>query len=73
MKKLKLFAFFAMLPAAALLTSAGPDCPKYGDYGLFANPDNCSTFYECDWGTPVLQKCPDGLYWNDIIKVCDWP
>lgn len=40
---------------------------------LFANPSNCSTFYLCSQGTPVLIVCPDGLHFNEDLKVCDHP
>lgn len=33
----------------------------------------CTQFYKCDWGRAVLQYCPDGLHFNRVLSVCDWP
>jgi hypothetical protein len=76
MKKIKLFAFFAMLPlAAVVLMSAEPWCPP-GDFGmdlLFPNIDDCSTYYVCSHGEAVLHDCPEKLYFCDELKTCSWP
>lgn len=34
---------------------------------------NCSTFYHCIDGVPVLLSCPSKLRWNQKSKVCDLP
>ncbi|XP_049859404.1 mucin-19-like [Schistocerca gregaria] len=34
---------------------------------------NCSLFYKCDHAAPVLFICPDGLHFNPVLEVCDWP
>lgn len=48
-----------------------PRCPtRYP--GLLPHPFLCDRFYQCDWGTPRLQACPAGLYFNSRLKVCDW-
>ncbi|EEC01132.1 chitinase, putative, partial [Ixodes scapularis] len=36
------------------------------------NPFNCSTFFQCVQGTPVLMECPPGLHFNELLNVCDW-
>ncbi|KAF0504578.1 chondroitin proteoglycan 2-like isoform X2 [Gigaspora margarita] len=41
--------------------------------GLYANPDDCSTFYQCSNGEPYLLSCPDDLQWNQERLVCDYP
>lgn len=42
----------------------------------------CTKFYKCNWGKPVLQKCPlsgipgfanQRLHYNRRLQVCDWP
>ncbi|KAL7296156.1 hypothetical protein TKK_0010697 [Trichogramma kaykai] len=41
---------------------------------LYRNPENCGTFYNCGVGhVPYLMECPAGLYFNEELKVCDWP
>ncbi|CAN7937971.1 unnamed protein product, partial [Ixodes hexagonus] len=37
------------------------------------NRENCSTFYQCAQGTPVLMECPPSLHFNEELNVCDWP
>ena len=34
---------------------------------------NCNEFYECTNGIPKLFTCPDGLEYNAVLQVCDWP
>ena len=34
---------------------------------------DCSSFYECIAGQLVGHtKCPDGLFWNNELQICDW-
>uniref|UniRef100_A0A6M2DWS2 Putative peritrophic membrane protein 4 holotrichia oblita n=1 Tax=Xenopsylla cheopis TaxID=163159 RepID=A0A6M2DWS2_XENCH len=40
---------------------------------LYANPDDCNSYYQCLNGSPVLLSCPNGLQWNDDVKLCDYP
>ncbi|XP_071440536.1 chondroitin proteoglycan 2-like [Hetaerina americana] len=61
----------------------GADCPlelevkcpdKTGDDVVqLPNPKDCSTFYKCDRGIPVLIQCPKGLNYNNELRVCDYP
>ncbi|XP_055853353.1 peritrophin-1-like [Episyrphus balteatus] len=37
------------------------------------SPTSCSTFYKCDRGVPVLQRCPPGLHFNKFTQGCDFP
>nr|CAD7199213.1 unnamed protein product [Timema douglasi] len=58
------------------------DCPTRGKCPL---PDpldhtvhlphltNCTLFCRCDHGKPKIYQCPDGLHFNPILQVCDWP
>lgn len=65
---------FALL-ALIGVSYAAVNCPKEeGDYAVtVGNPNDCSTFYICDKGYPILQKCPGGLEYNSALGVCDWP
>ncbi|CAG8727824.1 3570_t:CDS:2, partial [Racocetra persica] len=52
-------------------------CPESHDEKnpncLYANPDDCCSFYQCANGKPYLMKCPEGLQWNSKQLWCDWP
>ncbi|CAN7975859.1 hypothetical protein HPB47_015502 [Ixodes persulcatus] len=66
-------AVMVVCPVSAQLV----DCPavegKDDNATLFYNPYNCSTYYVCDHGTPVLMPCPLGTKFNDESKICDHP
>ncbi|KAJ9600290.1 hypothetical protein L9F63_009415, partial [Diploptera punctata] len=34
---------------------------------------DCSKYYMCSNGNPILQNCPPGLHFNLNSDVCDWP
>ena len=36
-------------------------CPSDGHYG---DPNDCTKFYKCAHGTPVIEYCPATLFWN---------
>ncbi|XP_068632474.1 chitin deacetylase 1 [Battus philenor] len=38
--------------------------------GNFADPATCRRFYQCVDGYPYLNRCPSGLYFDDISKYC---
>lgn len=44
-----------------------------GASGLFAHPDDCTKFLNCDNGRTFIQECGPGTAFNDVFKVCDWP
>ena len=46
--------------------------PQSEDVILIPNPNNCSEFFECQNGVPVLMCCPDGLYFCDEKDTCAW-
>ena len=55
-------------------TTRGPspfDCPTSN--GLFPNPKDCHTFYQCSNGNAYLMDCPSNLEFNPVLQVCDWP
>ena len=76
-------ALFAALPIAAMMMFSsyyggleGNPCPPPGnDYYtvLVPVPGDCSSFYACSNGVPVLQHCPDGLHFNDELDTCEVP
>ncbi|XP_071539679.1 chitinase-3-like protein 1 [Panulirus ornatus] len=32
---------------------------------------DCDKYYRCYQGSPHLEQCPDGLYWNQALTMCD--
>ncbi|KAL1482301.1 hypothetical protein MTO96_033885 [Rhipicephalus appendiculatus] len=52
-------------------------CPPVDDVHdaatILPNPYNCSTFYICAQGTPLLFRCPGHLQFNYELEVCDYP
>ncbi len=77
MKRLTNFSKTTMSTAmAAVLTLTLSMCPAVDplDHNvLLPNPADCSSFYSCNNGVAILMHCPDGLYFNDELEVCDWP
>merc|ERR1739838_1105363 len=77
------FSFFLMTilsvstHAAPAVRETSLTCPEVGpgDWAnFFPNEDDCGRFYMCDAGlNPVLMNCPDGLYWDSSLNVCNWP
>jgi hypothetical protein len=76
MKKIFLnLVMFVAIAGLSLSLVSWDQCPPYlgdGTITLLPNPDDCSTFYECDWGIPILIDCPDDLYFCDEMKLCTW-
>ena len=83
MKKLLKIASYAVLPLATMMmfsaysgSSSNNPCPP-GDYlgsaVLLPVPGDCSSFYSCSNGVPILMRCPDGLHFNRMLGTCDVP
>merc|ERR1719322_1233568 len=50
-------------------------CPESED-GLSVyvpHPTDCSLYYQCIGSNPTLMSCPDGLYFDSSLNVCNWP
>lgn len=45
-------------------------CPQATGNGNFADPATCRRFYQCVDGYPYVNRCPSGLYFDDISKYC---
>ncbi|KAF0504569.1 chondroitin proteoglycan-2-like [Gigaspora margarita] len=56
--------------------SNGFKCPKENDEknpnGLYANPDDCTKFFQCAHGYAYLMNCPEGLQWSTKLLRCEW-
>ncbi|XP_037935007.1 chitin deacetylase 1 [Teleopsis dalmanni] len=45
-------------------------CPSTIGNGNYADPATCRRFYQCVDGFPYLNRCPSGLYFDDLQKFC---
>uniref|UniRef100_A0A671LP55 chitinase n=1 Tax=Sinocyclocheilus anshuiensis TaxID=1608454 RepID=A0A671LP55_9TELE len=41
--------------------------------GLYPNPADTTTYFQCFRGNTYLHKCQPGLVYVDACKCCDWP
>jgi predicted chitinase len=41
--------------------------------GFTNNPNDCGSYYVCNFGSWLQMSCPAGLQWNNGGKYCDWP
>ncbi|GJQ81034.1 hypothetical protein Trydic_g21843 [Trypoxylus dichotomus] len=59
------------------IVGSGPvgSCPEINEeYVTFlTDGGDCTIFYKCNWGVPILFNCPAGLYFNPVLNVCDFP
>ncbi|RHZ80782.1 hypothetical protein Glove_132g152 [Diversispora epigaea] len=70
---LSITKYLYLLCIIGFVTSQKLYCPEDNSEVIYyPNPDNCSEFYQCDHGTPVLQKCPIGYHFDPVILVCDY-
>ena len=47
------------------------DCDEVGDGMVYLTPcDECAC--QCFSGNAKEQCCPDGLFWNPALEMCDW-
>ncbi|KAI4463980.1 chitin deacetylase-like 4 [Holotrichia oblita] len=46
------------------------ECPHDVGNGNYADPQTCRRFYQCVDGYPYVNRCPSGLYFDDINKFC---
>jgi hypothetical protein len=43
------------------------------EFASYPVPNNCASFYKCDWGVPIFFECPTGLHFNPKGEYCDTP
>ena len=50
-------------------------CPDSEDgFAVFVpHPTDCSLYYMCVGGSPILMPCPPGLYFDPSLNVCNYP
>lgn len=70
-----LLALATINSKAAPAPNNGLRCPGLNEENseryatLLAHPYNCAKFFYCVHGRLIGRSCPDGLYFNDDIKV----
>ncbi|XP_025832634.1 chitin-binding domain protein cbd-1 [Agrilus planipennis] len=58
------------------ISAASSECPAVDplDHSVYLpHESDCSKFYECSNGVPILLACPKGTLFNTDLDVCDWP
>ncbi|CAO1435271.1 unnamed protein product, partial [Diamesa serratosioi] len=50
-----------------------PNCENKPDNILLSSPNSCSLYYQCFANVSYLVSCPRGLYFNELIQICDFP
>jgi len=67
-------AYFIVLLLATLTTieASAVECPD-GGAPFVPHPTDCSLYYQCNGDLPILMDCPDGLYFDPQLNVCNWP
>ncbi|CAH1111373.1 unnamed protein product [Psylliodes chrysocephalus] len=49
-------------------------CPAVdGPDSVYGALPDCTKFCQCSNGVPILHTCPQGLHFNPLLNVCDWP
>lgn len=63
--------FIAFVHISNIHGTDPPSCPNPDNPNetYFANPDNCSTYYQCDNGVAKLRECGTGTFWNSDTTV----
>jgi len=46
-------------------------CPE--EFGYYQHPSDCSKYYVCVFGGPLLESCTGGLMYSHELQTCDWP
>ncbi|XP_055374569.1 peritrophin-1-like [Condylostylus longicornis] len=67
---------FVIIAITSFAYSANIKCPEVSESSeavLLPNPKNCSQYYHCDAGEPILKECPHKLHFNPKLLVCDFP
>ena len=57
-------------------TAWTPYCPPGdggGDPVFLPHPTDCSLYYECSFDQPNLMSCPEPLFFDSSLNVCNWP
>lgn len=58
-------------PSSTTGNPGGFSCPR--PTGYFPDPEDCGAFYSCLANQPTHEYCPEGLHFNPVLELCDWP
>ncbi len=74
MKKFKNVSMVAIAAVLMMMFSSGNPCPAVDPPGhtVLLPSECCNWYFSCSDGVPIPMKCPDGLFFNDELDVCDW-
>ncbi|OXA47726.1 chondroitin proteoglycan 1 [Folsomia candida] len=61
---------FGIIAVLGVLAQDEEICPPGADTWPH---HNCSQFYACNNGNPIVATCPENLYWNPEAEYCDFP
>lgn len=53
-------------------TKAPEICAKKDSESILISHEDCSKYYQCNWGRPLVLSCPTNLYYNPKMGYCDW-
>jgi len=63
-----IFALFGLFPGNIKTDFR---CPE--EFGYYQHPEDCSLYYVCVFGGPLLESCTGGLVYSHDLQTCDWP
>ncbi|XP_077514608.1 endochitinase-like isoform X2 [Amblyomma americanum] len=49
-----------------------PDCSDY-TWDFYPHETDCSKYYQCGHGKPMLRSCNSGTVWDIDRNICNWP
>ena len=74
---LALFLFLSFGHINASDLSKSLTCPDVEDsdseIDYLPSKTDCSEYFVCVHGEPILMHCPEGLYWDDSNEICNYP
>ncbi|XP_029179219.1 peritrophin-1-like [Nylanderia fulva] len=78
MKAILFLALLVCLLSVFYAQAEEVECPNRGPKDgeeaiLIPHPTNCKHYFVCDYGRAVVMECPDGLHFNPVELVCDFP
>jgi len=74
---MKIIIFLSLLISAQcsplIKNDADVVCPDSEEDVFVPHPTECGLYYQCVGNNPVLMSCPDGLFFDPSLNICNWP
>ena len=74
---MKIIIFLSLLISAQcsplIKNDADVVCPDSEEDVFVPHPTECGLYYQCVGNNPVLMSCPDGLFFDPSLNLCNWP